>query len=161
MNDFTYTRLKRQYMAQGIAIPTLRSKDLPPVGIAIDTSGSVGDLEMQQFVSEIQSFSRLAWNFPVHLIMCDRQVTNYANVMSRNIDHKKHLPPKGRGGTDFRPVFDKIRDEKIKISCLIYLTDTQGNFPEQRPNYPVLWISCCDRGQVPWGQLTFLDCNNK
>jgi len=50
----------------------------------------------------------------------------------------------GRGGTDFRPVFEWVaqqaHSESILPDVLIYLTDGYGTFPERESQYPTLWI---------------------
>jgi VWA-like domain (DUF2201) len=51
---------------------------------------------------------------------------------------------RGRGGTDFRPVFDWIREKVLPVEgwpdLLAYLTDAQGPFPDNLPAYPVVWL---------------------
>jgi predicted metal-dependent peptidase len=51
---------------------------------------------------------------------------------------------KGRGGTDFRPVFDLVATDISRPEgwpdLLAYLTDGQGSFPERAPPYPVVWL---------------------
>ena len=55
----------------------------------------------------------------------------------------------GRGGTDFRPVFQWVESEIRSggIDCpdaIIYLTDGYGSFPERAPDMPVLWVCAPD-----------------
>jgi predicted metal-dependent peptidase len=57
----------------------------------------------------------------------------------------------GGGGTDFRPPFNYIEQYQIKPACFIYLTDGYGTFPQQAPQYPVLWCITTDV-VAPWGQ---------
>jgi predicted metal-dependent peptidase len=77
------------------------------------------------------------------------------------------IDAKGGGGTDFRPVFDIIEDpRKAKEHemeefdeppvCVVYLTDLDGSFPAEEPEYPVLW--CVPPGvnasrKVPFGEI--------
>lgn len=46
----------------------------------------------------------------------------------------------GSHNTDFRPVFDDIREKKLPITMLVFFTDTYGAFPDYIPPYPVLWV---------------------
>ena len=50
----------------------------------------------------------------------------------------------GGGGTDFRPVFDYIKNNSINPACMLYLTDMYGSFPQEAPQYPVLWCATSD-----------------
>lgn len=57
----------------------------------------------------------------------------------------------GGGGTDFRPVFEHIEDNRMEPRCLIYLTDLAGKFPDEEPAFPVLWAATTDR-TPPFGE---------
>ena len=50
----------------------------------------------------------------------------------------------GFGGTSFVPVFDWIRENKVKkgidVSALIYLTDGMGTYPDETPDYPTYFV---------------------
>lgn len=51
----------------------------------------------------------------------------------------------GRGGTDFRPVFEFIRKEKAKrelrnLKALIYFTDGDGIYPREKPDYETAFV---------------------
>jgi len=67
----------------------------------------------------------------------------------------------GRGGTDFRPVFESVAEEAVVKGylpdCLIYFTDGFGSFPKEAPSYPVLWI-VVEEGieEFPFGEVLCL-----
>jgi predicted metal-dependent peptidase len=88
---------------------------------------------------------------------CDAQVHEVVKIRKFQ-DFTKKLQMKGGGGTDFRPVFNKVKELKMQPELLIYLTDTYGSFPEKAPNYPVLWCVTCEAGMsnIPWGQKVML-----
>jgi len=71
------------------------------------------------------------------------------------------VPPavKGRGGTDFRPVFEHVDKEPIQPACLIYLTDLEGPYPTVPPDFPVLWVCSTDK-EATWGETIRLDVHN-
>lgn len=51
----------------------------------------------------------------------------------------------GRGGTDFRPVFEFIRKENAKrelrnLKALIYFTDGDGIYPREKPDYETAFV---------------------
>jgi len=67
----------------------------------------------------------------------------------------------GRGGTDFRPVFQWVENEVRSggIDCpdaIIYLTDGYGSFPERAPDMPVLWV--CAPGTTKPEEYPFGAC---
>lgn len=57
----------------------------------------------------------------------------------------------GGGGTDFRPVFAYLEEQAIMPQSLIFLTDLCGQFPEEGPNYPVIWAATTT-AQAPFGE---------
>jgi predicted metal-dependent peptidase len=62
---------------------------------------------------------------------------------------------KGRGGTDFTPVFEYITEKKIQPKVLLYYTDGCGTYPEKKPEYPVIWL-LTEKVSVPWGKKIIL-----
>ncbi len=149
-SDYDMRRPNKRYIGAGIYFPSLRGEVIE-IAIAIDTSGSIGDNDLKQFVAEINGIMTQIKGWKLHVMGCDAEVHGYEVVEYPNeLDFKQVL--KGRGGTSFIPVFDKIRDEGIRPSCLVYLTDTYGSFPDEQPEYPVLWIINNTEGKVPWGR---------
>ena len=68
------------------------------------------------------------------------------------------LPRKivGGGGTRFTPVFDWAEMQDGQPDLLVYFTDADGQFPQQMPQYPVLWL-VKGKSPVPWGQRVQLN----
>ena len=46
---------------------------------------------------------------------------------------------RGRGGTDFRPVFEWVAREAPE-ALVLYATDGLGSFPERKPVNAVIWL---------------------
>ena len=64
---------------------------------------------------------------------------------------------KGFGGTDFRPVFDRVAQLRAdgalpRIRGLLYLTDGYGSYPDAPTDYPTAFlIPSEDRNHFPRG----------
>lgn len=147
-DDYTYTRPSRR---EGAAIlPSLRSHEVNVV-IALDTSGSIADAEMCQFLSEVDALKTQV-HARVTLLACDTELAQDGPWRYEPWDAFS-LPRafRGGGGTDFRPVFDWIARENERPDLLVYFTDAQGRFPAHEPAYPVVWL-VKGHGAVPWGQ---------
>jgi predicted metal-dependent peptidase len=145
-DDYTYYRPSRR---EGNAIfPSLRSAQLEVI-VAIDTSGSVGEDEINQFLSEINNLKGQL-RAKITLLACDVQLTS---VWQFEPWEEFKLPHSiiGGGGTDFRPVFAYLAEQDWQTDLLIYFTDAKGNFPSMAPDYPVLWL-VKGKQPVPWGQ---------
>ncbi|WP_231115053.1 vWA domain-containing protein [Neomoorella thermoacetica] len=108
--------------------------------LAIDTSGSISDNDLQVFLNEIRAVSKITGT-KVWVTQCDVEPTAPIEL-KRFVKNPRFT---GRGGTDFRPVF-KMADE-MHVPLVIYLTDGYGTAPEivhQR----VLWVLTKDH-RVP------------
>lgn len=135
-NDYRWFPPNKRYIYKGLYLPSVRSEALPPIVIGIDTSGSIDKEMLNQFAGEITGILE-DYATTCHVIYCDAGVANVQEFTQDDLPLK--LDPKGGGGTDFRPVFDWIRETNTDLCCLIYLTDLCGTFPEVPPEYPVLW----------------------
>lgn len=119
--------------------------------IAIDTSGSCSAAIVQRFLEETYSILSSKENFfsemEVYLIQCDCCIQKI-DVIRREEDWRKledKIEIQGRGGTDFCPVFryvDQLRKEgQLKdLGALIYFTDGDGVYPEERPDYDTAFV---------------------
>jgi predicted metal-dependent peptidase len=147
-DDYNYTRPSRR---EGSAIlPSLRSSQIDVV-VALDTSGSVSDGEIRQFMSEVDALKGQV-RARVTLVACDAALASDGPWLYEPWEEFK-LPREfpGGGGTDFRPVFDWLAREGKRPDLLVYFTDAEGSFPEREPDFPVIWL-VKGRCKVPWGQ---------
>ena len=96
----------------------------------------------------------------ITIITCDAKVHEVIKLFKMQ-NFLDKLEFKGKGGTNFIPVFDKIKEMNMIPDLLIYLTDTYGTFPDNPPPYPVLWCITEEKGKVPWGASVFLPHGKK
>lgn len=113
------------------------------VAVFIDTSGSVGNDELQMFNAEMQKIFQAGADMDV--IECDM-------VIQKVYKYKKNLEPsfKGRGGTDFRPPFEYLKKYGMKPDCVVYLTDGYGCAPDYC-HIPTLWV-LTPQGRRPYAE---------
>lgn len=152
-DDYNELIHDRRFVQYGIYLPDMYSEGCD-VCIAIDTSGSIGPEEIKIFVSEAVGILRSRNVRSVRVISCDAAI--HADVTLSAWDPLPDNFP-GGGGTDFTPVFDLLAEEGKRPACLIYLTDTYGSFPEDPPNYPVIWAGMTDEPSLPWGTYIKFD----
>ena len=145
----------KRYLHIPIYMPSLKGEFLE-IAVAIDTSGSISQPELETFVSEMQGIAGQFENYRIHVYACDADIHGYDVIETHDEWPKSY---KGRGGTDFRPVFQDIEEKGLEISVLVYLTDIYGSFPEIPPSYPTLWVINQPNSEVPFGDQIFLDMN--
>jgi predicted metal-dependent peptidase len=147
-DDYSFAHPSRR---EGTAIlPGLHSRNVELV-VALDTSGSITDEEMREFLSEINAIKgQVGARITLHA--CDERLAEDGPWVFEPWD-EVGLPKKfqGGGGTKFTPVFEWADEQDRPPNLLLYFTDAKGDFPEFEPSYPVLWL-VKGKEQVPWGQ---------
>jgi len=153
--DYTWRRPHKRSQTLGTYFPSVLKEKIDIV-IAVDTSGSISDEDYSQFMGEIRRI------FDIHrdtlrgtYIECDASI-KMAEPLEK-VSRKRVFKRTGYGGTDFRPVFEWIREHKKRAKLLIYFTDGYGDFPERRGRHETLWILTPDgkaEEEVPFGRTT-------
>jgi predicted metal-dependent peptidase len=147
-SDYRWSPPNRRYVGSGLYLPSVSRAGLGPVVIAVDTSGSIGQQELEQFAGEISAISDEAQPETIHVVYCDAAVQGSQEFQP---SEAIHLEPKGGGGTDFRPVFKWIEENHVDATCLIYVTDLCCQSYPEPPDYPVLWVTD-SRRTAPFGE---------
>jgi predicted metal-dependent peptidase len=137
-SDYRWTPPNRRYIASGLYLPSVERRGMGEVVIAVDTSGSIGRLELEQFAAEISAISEETRPEAIHVVYCDAAVQCAQEVRP---SEPVQLEPKGGGGTDFCPVFEWVTEKDLAPACLIYLTDLCCDSYPEAPEYPVLWVT--------------------
>lgn len=115
------------------------NKKIVDVLVAIDTSGSIDEVLLEKFISELRGlYNSIDVNMEV--IQCD------AKIHTRETFTKQYKIDKiyGRGGTSFMPVVEAFKDSNA--NALIYYTDgygDQSNFSDKMIRYLTprcLWV---------------------
>lgn len=128
----SYTRILRRKPSKRYPDnPGLKIKYRNSVLVAIDTSGSVSDAEVKEFLNEIHHINKTGSY--VDIIQCDTQIQSV-----EPFNPKKDFKVHGRGGTSFQPVIDYYNENRRKYTTLIYLTDGEARPPENCPKR-TLW----------------------
>ncbi|MCC7456780.1 MAG: hypothetical protein IT390_07385 [Nitrospira sp.] len=147
-DDYSFQRPARR---EGAAVlPRLHSVQLE-LFVVLDTSGSVSEAQLAAFAAEIEAIKG-QMRARVTLHACDEQLAPDGPWVFEPCEAIR-LPStiKGGGGTDFRPVFDWVREQMHRPDLLVYFTDAEGEFPSSAPPYPVIWL-VKGPAPVPWGE---------
>jgi len=168
-SDTTWNRLNRRHQWRGINLP---SYDKQPQGgtlaVAIDTSGSVSQSELNVFAKEIQNIAEECGLDKIMVCYCDTVVQKNEDGEWWDIyelDHQElDLKVRGGGGTEFDPPFNlynKYTDDTDEVLAFVYFTDGWGDVSaEVEPDVPVFWMlteksSWGDR--LPFGEQIYVD----
>ena len=136
-----------------IIVPGRADYGADTVVVVGDSSGSMGEKEIAAVFAECGSVLVNVRPRRMILIWCDTKIQRVDEASS--FDELEAIRVKGGaggGGTDFRPPFEYLAEQGIKPDMLIYLTDLLGPFPEEKPNYHVIWCATTEH-EVPWGDV--------
>lgn len=150
-DDYVLIPPNKKFLSQGIYLPSTTSQTFRLV-IAVDSSGSVDDELLSQFLSEVNFLMSLVSHYQIELIVCDDKIHSHRTFYS---GESLECDAKGGSGTDFRPVFEFVRNEFDDVKLLLYFTDLEGRFPTEIPSYNVKWVSPKETS-VPFGELIVL-----
>ena len=144
----TWSRLNKRHSWRGVNLP---SNDKEPQGgeivVAIDTSCSVTQQELNIFATEIQSLCDDCGIDKVRICYCDTSVRKNASGEWWDefelADGELELTYRGGGGTRFDPpfnLFNEYTDDTEDVIAFLYFTDGFASVSaEVEPDVPVIW----------------------
>lgn len=149
------------------------NEDFGCVVVAIDTSGSISDKMVAQFLGEVQGIVDAYSPQDLYIIFC--------HTRAYRIDHLSPGDPINvgalqSGGTEFYPPFkwveENLIDKGITPSCFIYFTDGEATFPKvsdysiSQYDEKAIWVLLTFNGEkfpypVPFGDRIDITLANK
>lgn len=141
----TYSRRNRR--RQTFGTKGISHHAAATVCVVIDTSGSIGHKELQQFFAEVDAISARA---KVHVLQWDHAFQGYDKY--RRNDWKK-FKVHGRGGTDMAAPIDWLCENRLVPDVVVMLTDGYCNYAEDR-HFPYICVITTDEGTTDgpkWG----------
>lgn len=150
---YDFRKPDRRFIVRDIFTPARSGYGAEVVVLANDTSGSVLDPTLNRWFAEMKGILQDVKPQRLIVMWCDAKVHRVDEV--EDFDDLSRLKMKrapGGGGTDFRPVFNAVKDMGLKPDALIYLTDGDGTFPSTAPDYPVLW-GTIKKNTYPFGEV--------
>ena len=154
-DDYTWSFPNRRFIDSGLYIPSVRSDGMDAIALIIDSSGSVHMPALQRTWSEIRAIAAELRPERIFVLQVD---TALRRVDEHGPDElPDRLTVKGRGGTDFRPGFQWLDEQGVRLACCLYFTDMEcSRYPDREPDFPVMWVNSAapppDRYREPWGE---------
>jgi predicted metal-dependent peptidase len=152
---YNWRKPDRRLIMRDIYAPQRAGNGCGTIVVGVDTSGSIGQRELDVFFGEMRGMLDDLRPEQIHVVWCDAKVHKVDTVDdSQDISA---LKPHGGGGTDFRPVFDWIDTQPGQPDALVYLTDGLGSFPDGPPPYPVIWGAIRKGVKYPFGDVVEIE----
>ena len=122
-DESSYTTPERKYIHMDLIIPghSLSDERLEEVWAFVDSSGSIGSHEMEEFLTQLYRISK---EFKCIFNICywDTEVTDVYKKIARENDILKSIP-RHSGGTDINCVYKWLKDNRVKPDVMLILTD--------------------------------------
>ena len=155
--SYDWRRPDRRLIVRDIYAPGRSGFGAGTVVIGIDTSGSIGERELDMFFAEMAGILEDVKPKRLVVMWCDAHVHRVDEVEEASdlVSLKKKGAP-GGGGTSFIPVFNEMTKLGLdNVDALVYLTDGYGSFPSKPPEYAVIWgnISAPESVSYPFGDV--------
>ena len=93
------------------------------VCIAIDTSGSISEKDIKDFMTEIKGIMEAYDEYRIHVWSFDTEVYNAQVFTSDDISDITQYEPQGGGGTDFMCNYEYMKENNIEPKKFIMFTD--------------------------------------
>lgn len=154
----TYRRLDRRYMSQGLTMPTMYSDHVHRVFLGTDTSGSIDNRVLAEFLAEVHGICESIKPGLVDLVYWGTHVVAHEVYEGPAIDSlRQSTKPRGGGGTAPSCVSQYLRQHNIKPDCIIMLSDgyVDGDWGDGWPA-PVLWCLNNNHHTAPTGVTVYM-----
>lgn len=149
---YSYNRLNKRYLYADIIMPKrIKHKSGLTGVIAVDTSGSVSEKLLLEFMGEIENL--------FNSVDMEGNVLLFTDGVYRDIA----VPPfpteysVNAGGTNFKSVFTYMEANNMNPDVLLFFTDMGDTIPPEEPPYPVIWVTKASLVvPVPYGDIVTL-----
>ena len=106
-SDYSYLKPNRRLLHRGLWLPGLSQPAVEELVVAVDTSASISREELEEFAAEVNAIAQLYDVRKLIVVYCDARIQGIREITP---PEPVRLEARGRGGTDFRPVFELVRE---------------------------------------------------
>ncbi len=122
-DDYTWMRPSRRSWHLDAIMPGMNPGERIDIAVAVDTSGSISQKMLMDFLSEVKGAMEAFTSYKVHLFCFDTNIHNPVDYSSDDIGDICEYELGGFGGTDFAPIFTHMKDNEITPEKLVVFTD--------------------------------------
>jgi len=158
-NDYSFMRPNRKGWHMNAILPGTQFEDTIDICISIDMSGSIGDEQAKDFMSEIKGIMEEYKDFRIKIWCFDTSVYNEADFDGYTMDSFMEYEPMGGGGTDFEANWEYMKANDIQPKKFIMFTDgyPYGSWGDELYCDTVFIIHGNDKIVPPWGEYAYYE----
>lgn len=158
-NDYTFMRPNRKGWHMSAILPGTNYQETIDICVAIDMSGSIGDEQAKDFLTEIKGIMEEYKDFKIKLWCFDTRVYNEQDFDGYSMDNFIDYEPIGGGGTDFDANWNYMKEHDITPKKFIMFTDGYpfGSWGDENYCDTVFIIHGNDNIVPPWGEFAYYE----
>jgi predicted metal-dependent peptidase len=122
-DDYTFMRPNRKGWHMNAVLPGTNFRETIDICVAIDMSGSIGDEQAKDFLSEIKGIMQEYQDFNIKVWCFDTRVYNEQDFNGYTMDEFDDYEPMGGGGTEFDANWEYMKEHDINPKKFIMFTD--------------------------------------
>ncbi len=158
-NDYTFMRPNRKGWHMSAILPGTNYDETIDICVAIDMSGSIGDEQAKDFLTEIKGIMEEYKDFKIKLWCFDTRVYNEQDFDGYSMDNFVDYEPMGGGGTEFDCNWEYMKEHNITPKKFIMFTDGYpwGSWGDENYCDTVFIIHGNDSIVPPWGEFAYYE----
>ena len=158
-NDYSFMRPNRKGWHMNAVLPGQQFQETIDICVAIDMSGSIGDEQAKDFLSEIKGIMQEYKDFKIKVWCFDTKVYNEQDYDGYSMDEFDDYEPMGGGGTEFDVNWDYMKENDINPKKFIMFTDGYpwGSWGDELYCDTVFIIHGNDKIEPPFGEFAYYD----
>lgn len=158
-NDYTFMRPNRKGWHMSAILPGTNYEETIDICVAIDMSGSIGDEQAKDFLTEIKGIMEEYKDFKIKLWCFDTRVYNEQDFDGYSMDNFIDYEPMGGGGTNFDANWEYMKEHDITPKKFIMFTDGYpwGSWGDENYCDTVFIIHGNDTIVPPWGEFAYYE----
>jgi predicted metal-dependent peptidase len=158
-NDYTFMRPNRKGWHMNAILPGTNYDESIDICVSIDMSGSIGDEQAKDFLTEIKGIMQEYKDFKIKLWCFDTRVYNEADYDGYSMDEFDDYEPMGGGGTEFDANWEYMKEHNINPKKFIMFTDGYpwGSWGDENYCDTVFIIHGNDKIVPPFGEYAYYE----
>jgi len=146
----------RHFIQHGVYVPRKRRIGIGTIVGSVDVSGSVSNEAAHAGLSEFKPIVDDCEPERFIFIQFDTEIKGSPEEFVQGERWPDEVTRRGRGGTRVKPQFDWLREQGIRPSMMLCITDGEVHDWPEDPGFPVIWLMTT-RKVAPFGHTIHLN----